>query len=100
MIVIAGHIQIDPEKLSVAVPAAQEMMKETHKEPGCSAYVFSQDLSAPGRFQISEEWVDQAALDAHFAAPHMAAFQAAMGGFGVQEMVVHRYEASSKGPLG
>lgn len=29
----------------------------------------------------------------------MASFQKAMGGLGVKEMVVHKYEISSKGPL-
>ena len=100
MLVIAGHIQLDPDKLPAALPAAQEMMAETHKEEGCVAYVFSQSVDEPGRFQIFEEWVDQSALDAHFATPHMAKFQQAMGGFGIKEMTVHRYEVSSKGPLG
>ena len=100
MIVIAGHVTIDAAKLDVAVPAAHEMMAETRKEAGCGAYVFSQDLAEPGCFRIFEEWESQEALDAHFKAPHMAKFQAAMAGFGVKEMVVHKYEISSKGPLG
>ncbi len=100
MIVIAGHVSIDPAKVDVALPAARTMMEETHKEAGCLAYVFSQDLEEPGRFRIFEEWESQEALDAHFKAPHMATFQQAMGGFGVREMNVTKYEIASKGPLG
>jgi len=99
MIVIAGRIAMDPEKVEKAIPAAVEMMQETHKEAGCRAYVFSRDLREPGVFRIFEEWESQAALDAHFEAPHMARFQAAMGAFGIKEMKVERYEVSSKGPL-
>ena len=100
MLVIAGHVKIDPAKLDEATPAAVEMMQETHKEPGCISYSFSAALDEPGTIRIFEEWESQGALDAHFKAPHMAKFQQAMGGFGVKEMVVHRYEVASKGPLG
>ena len=100
MLVIAGHVKIDPAKVDEATPAALEMMRETHKEAGCLSYTFAAALEDPGTFRIFEEWESQEALDAHFQAPHMAAFQKAMGGFGVKEMVVHRYEISKKGPLG
>ncbi len=100
MLVIAGHIRIDPAKKDEAIPAAVEMMAETHKEPGCISYTFSADLSDPGVFRIFEEWESQDALDAHFKAPHMATFQAKVAGFGVKEMKVKRYEVSSVGPLG
>jgi len=100
MLVIAGIVRIDPAKVDEAVPAAVEMMKETHKEPGCISYSFSNSLSEPGVIHIFEEWESQDALDAHFKAPHMAAFQGKMGGFGVKEMKVKKYEVSSVGPLG
>jgi quinol monooxygenase YgiN len=100
MLVIAGSISIDPEKRDGAIEAATHMMQETRKEPGCISYTFSADLADPGRFLVFEEWESQDALDAHFKAPHMAAFQGKMGGFGVREMKVQRYEVSSVGPLG
>lgn len=37
MIVIAGHVAIDPANLDKALPAAKEMMTETLKEEGCGA---------------------------------------------------------------
>ena len=100
MLVIAGTITIDPAQREPAIAAAKEMMAATLEEPGCISYTFSADLSDPGGFRIFEEWEDQAALDAHFQAPHMAAFQAKMGGFGVRGMEVQRYEIASVGPLG
>ena len=99
MLVIAGHIDIDPAKRDDAIAAAEKMMAETHKEAGCNAYVFSADFSNPGRFRLFEEWESQEALDAHFAAPHMAEFGKAMGGFGVKEMSVHKYQVTGKGPV-
>jgi quinol monooxygenase YgiN len=100
MLVIAGEIEIDPAHREVAVAAAVEMMDETRRESGCISYTFSGDLTEPGRFRIFEEWESQDALDAHFASPHMARFQQAMGGFGIVQMSVQRYEISKVGPLG
>lgn len=100
MLVVAGHIRLDPDKREAAIAAAVEVMKATREEEGCISYTFSADLSDPGRFLLFEEWKSQDALTAHFATPHMATFQAAMGGFGIQEMNVQKYEVSSVGPLG
>jgi quinol monooxygenase YgiN len=99
MIVIAGHFVLDPSKREQAVGAAREMMSETRKEPGCISYTFSADLDEPGRFRIFEEWESDEALTAHFQAPHMARLQQAMGGLGVREMKVQRYEVTKVGPV-
>jgi len=99
MLVIAGHIRLDSTKREAAIAAAKVMMEATCKEEGCSAYIFSADLSDDGVFRIFEQWESPEALKAHFKAPHMADFQKAMGGFGIQEMSVQRYEVSSVGPL-
>jgi quinol monooxygenase YgiN len=99
-LVIAGRARIDPAQHEAAVAAASEMMRETRREPGCISYVFSADVEEPGAFRIFEEWESQEALDAHFASPHMAAFQAKVGGLGVKEMAVRKYQIASVGPLG
>ena len=99
MIVIAGHIRIDAAKRDAASAAASEMMQQTHSEEGNISYTFSSDLSDPGLFYIFEEWQDQDALDFHFKSPHMAKFQVALGGLGIQEMKVQKYQVSSVGPI-
>ena len=99
MLVIAGHVTIDPARIQDATAAAQEMVRETLEEDGCNAYCLAVDLSEEGRIRIFEEWESQDALDLHFKTPHMAKFQQAMGGLGLKEMVVHRYEVATKAPL-
>jgi quinol monooxygenase YgiN len=99
MIVIAGHVALDPAQHENAVAAAREMMRETRREAGCISYTFSADLEARGRFRIFEEWESDDSLRAHFASPHMARFQKAASGLGVREMKVQRYEVSKVGPL-
>jgi quinol monooxygenase YgiN len=99
MLVIAGRITLDPKNQEKAIEAAVEMMKETRKEPGCKSYVFSAELGEPGAFRLFEEWESEEALRAHFEAPHMKRFQAAMGAFGVTGMSVQKYQISSVGPI-
>jgi len=99
VIVIAGVIRIDPARSAEAVAAAREMMEETHKEPGNIAYVFSRDLAEEGLFHLFEKWRSQEDLDLHFGAPHMASFQKKIGGLGVKEMQVEKYEIASVGPV-
>ncbi len=100
MLVISARVRIDPAKREVAIEAAKKMMAATLEEPGCSEYAFSADFDDPGLFRIFEEWEGEEALAAHFQAPHMAEFQAALAGFGVTEMDAHKYAVSEKGPIG
>ena len=100
MLVIAGHVRIEPANREAAVTAVRDMMEATRRETGCISYTFSADLNDPGSFRIFEEWESQDALDTHFKAPHMAAFQAKIGKVGVREMKVQKYEIASVGPLG
>lgn len=99
MLVIAGTIRMDPARREAADEAALEMMKETHKEEGNLAYTFSADLEDPGLIYIFEKWESQEALEIHFGAPHMAAFQAKMGDFGVKDVSIEKFEIASVGPV-
>jgi quinol monooxygenase YgiN len=99
MLVVAGSLKLDPAKFEEARAAALEIMAATRQEAGNINYVFTESLDEPGTIHIFEEWESQAALDAHFEEPHMAAFQAKVGGFGVKEMKVQKYEVSSVGPV-
>lgn len=99
VLLVAGHIRLDPARRDAAIAAAREVMEATRREPGCVAYTFSADLGDPGLFHLFEEWESQEALDAHFQTPHMARFQQAMGGFGIREMSVQKYTGAARGPL-
>jgi quinol monooxygenase YgiN len=99
LLIIAGKFLIDPTKRDAVIVAASEMMAETQKEAGCHAYTFSADFSDPTRFHLFERWESQSALEAHFAAPHMARFQAVLGKFGVHGLEVQKYTISAVGPV-
>jgi quinol monooxygenase YgiN len=46
------------------------------------------------RFQLSEIWESEAALEAHFQSPHMATFRAGIAQLRIQKRTVTRYRAS------
>jgi quinol monooxygenase YgiN len=98
-LVISVSLRIDPAKRDEAVAAAIDVMRATRAEPGCIAYTFSTDLEDPSRIHVFERWASQEALESHFRAPHMAAFQQKVGGFGVRDMKAEKYEISKAGPL-
>ena len=78
MLIVEGWIQFGPGEIERLAEVGRTMIAESHKEPGCLEYAYSQDLTDPCRMRISERWVDEAALAAHFASPHMAVLQAAL----------------------
>ena len=98
-LVISVSLRIDPAKREEATAAAIEVMRATRAEPGCVAYTFSTDLEDPSRIHVFERWASQGALESHFRSPHMAVFQKKMGGFGVKDMKVERFEIAKAGPL-
>ena len=99
MIVIAGTIQLDPANKESVLAASIEMMKATRAEAGNIDYAFTWDLVDEGMVRVIELWEDQAALDAHMKAPHMAAFTGKMGEFGIKGMDLKKYEVSKVGPV-
>jgi quinol monooxygenase YgiN len=48
-------------------------------DAGCVSYAFHRDLEDADRYVSVEVWEDQAALDAHFQAPHLGELFGAMG---------------------
>lgn len=99
MIVVTGEFQIDPEDIAKMHEVAVTMMQETAKEDGCVCYRFYQDIEHADRIRVYEEWTDRAALEAHFTAPHMAAFREALTKIRVQSRELKTIENGVHTPL-
>jgi quinol monooxygenase YgiN len=99
MLIVAGVIQIDSNRSAAAAEAFEQMRVATLNEPGCIEYQAYADRADPGTLFMFEKWKDQAALDAHFASPHMVAFGAALAGLGLRGMDVKKYVVSSEGQV-
>ena len=91
MLIVTGVIEVAAKDAEAMAVAARAMVAETVKEEGCHVYEFSQDVSAPGRFRVYEEWQDDACLAAHGQAAHMVEFRAALGEIGVASRRVVKF---------
>ena len=78
MLIVTGVFELDAAQLDRLREAAIVMAKATRAEVGCQAYAFWQDIESNTRFRVYEEWDDRAALEAHFKAPHMQVWRAAL----------------------
>jgi quinol monooxygenase YgiN len=99
MIVVAGSMRVDPAHRERFLAATAAVTAATRSEPGNVHYRYSRDEDDPSLVLIFEEWESEAALDAHFATPHMQEFLAAIPTLGISDGDVHRYEVTAKSPM-
>lgn len=78
MLIVLAKAKVGADAMAAARAAIADMVAASTAESGCIAYAFTQDVLEPGVILIVEKWQDEAALSAHFATPHMAAFGAAI----------------------
>jgi quinol monooxygenase YgiN len=92
MIVVMGHAKMGAGEIDRLSDAMATQIAATRAEDGCLHYGFSRDVLDPDTMIISERWRDNDAIAAHFASPHMAAFNAVLGSAKVLEVSVKAYE--------
>ena len=78
---IIAKLSVKPEKAKDFTEAAKGMIENSNKESGCSFYQLFQDPYDNSKFVFVEEYKNQAAVDAHFAADYFKAFGPAIGDF-------------------
>jgi len=93
MIIVEGWVRVRPSDVERLRGSAAAMVRDTRAEPGCLAYAFAEDLAEPGVLRVIERWADEAALAAHFATPHMAAFNQALATAAIQGADIKVYGA-------
>jgi quinol monooxygenase YgiN len=99
MIIVTGWVKLAPGQIDTFMLAALAMIQATREEPGCIDYAFARDFKDPDMIRISERWVDQDALSAHFASAHMATFNAALAKAHILSADVIAYNAQELRPL-
>ena len=94
MILVLGTVQLAPEKLDGARAAMERMVAASRAEPGCITYGYAQDVLDPATIHVIEKWQDRAALQTHFATPHMAEWRGVMGELGLsgRDLKVHEID--------
>jgi quinol monooxygenase YgiN len=96
-VVVLVTFELHPEDVAAMKTLAAAMEAATQQESGCLQYVFGQELGHPERFQLSEVWRDQVALDAHFETPHMATFRRGLQGLRLIKRVARSYTVAQEG---
>lgn len=99
MLIVVAAITVEEGAVEKVRDALATMENETRKEPGCQTYAFSVDVNDPTMVRIIERWDDMAALEAHFATPHMAAFGGAIAQIAPKNMDVKVYDVAGEVPL-
>ena len=99
MLIVLAKAQASAAALEAAKPAIAAMVAASNAEEGCIAYAFTQDLGDPTIIHIVEKWQDDAALAAHFATPHMAAFGAAIAGLDFSVVEALKFHTDEGSPV-
>ncbi len=71
MIYVVASMRVKDAHRDAFLRDAQPLIAATRKEPGCLYYDLTQSVTDPSNFVFVERWESRAALDAHFAAPHL-----------------------------
>ncbi len=98
MIIVIARVEAEPARMDELQPALDAMMRSTWDESGCLSYSMAVESRDAGIITIVERWTDEAALRAHFAEPHMAAFNAAVKGT-VRGIDAKIYDVTGERPL-
>ena len=98
-VIVAGTVRVPPENLPAFRPHQDAMLAASRAEDGCLVYSYAEDVAERGLIRVFEAWRDQAAIEAHFQAPHMAEWRAAWPQFGVSDRRLSLYEVAAERPL-
>ncbi len=98
-IIIAGTLRVPSENVERLRPHMHAMLDASRAEDGCETYSYGFDAKDQGLVRVFEVWRDQAAIEAHFKVPHMAAWRAAGAELGVFERQLSLYEIATERAL-
>ena len=99
MILIAGTVDVDPDRRDATLLAGQPHMEATRAQKGCMDYVWSADALVPGRIYVYERWESQEALQAHFDGPHYLAMRDTIAAHGLRAADVLKYRPEKSEPV-
>lgn len=95
MIQVNGTVRLARDLDEATLRVLTTMIEASRDEDGCLHYAYARDLLDPATMVILEHWRDQAALDRHFAMPHMATFRAALAESGaIASMDVRAFDTN------
>ena len=64
MVIVAGHLMVQPGQRDAYLSGCAEVVRLARNAAGCLDFAVSADLVEPGRINVFERWVSQAAVEA------------------------------------
>jgi quinol monooxygenase YgiN len=93
MLIIAGHIQVPPERRDALVAQFADLVRRARAAPGCLDVAVTADSVDPGRINNLERWASQEDLDHWRSVAHAPDISDEM-----LAVHVHLYDASGERP--
>jgi quinol monooxygenase YgiN len=63
MVIVAGHITVDPEQRESYLAGCMSVVEKARRADGCLDFAITADLLDPGRVNLFERWESQAAVE-------------------------------------
>ncbi len=100
MVLVIGRVTCEPGNREALAAACERMQEASRREEGCIRYGFFVAVEDPNSLVAVEEWADRAALDRHFAEPHLQEFAAELGKLVSErpEVAIHEIAGTSDFP--
>ena len=96
MVIVMGHARFSAGEIDRLKPEMEAQLNATRAEDGCELYVFAREVLDSDLLHISERWRDNAAIAAHFASPHMTAFNNTLATTRIEDLSVKAYDADGE----
>ncbi|MCC8955613.1 antibiotic biosynthesis monooxygenase [Bradyrhizobium sp. Pear77] len=93
MIVVTGSVTARPDSFDEVRRLSLEHVHRSRTEPGCISHAVQVDCENPLRLVFFEQWVDRAALAAHFAVPASRDFVRSLQSLAAAATTIELYDA-------
>ncbi|MBS0532290.1 MAG: antibiotic biosynthesis monooxygenase [Proteobacteria bacterium] len=94
MIVVTGSVVARPETFDDIRRLSLDHVRRSRAEPGCISHAVHIDCENPLRLVFIEQWIDRAALLAHFAVPASRDFVRALHPLAAAAATIELYDAA------
>lgn len=98
-VAVIGILRFPAENMEAVRPHLRVLVAATRENDSCFAYDVGEDIFEPGLLRFSELWPDQASLDAHLAAPHIAPWREVCRANGLIVRDFTAYDANGARPV-
>lgn len=94
MILVTGSVTTREDSFETVRRLSLEHVDRSRREPGCLSHAVHIDCENPLRLVFVEQWIDRAALLAHFAVPASREFVHALQPLSAGATTLEIYEAA------